>query len=124
MSGTIELVVVDRAGQRLAIPADRVALIGELPREHRAMPLQERLGQPPLAPGERCVAIAVRTADGHTIVPVAGRVTIAEVAAAELSPLPPLFAGARLVTAVVFGAGGSMLVLDPDAVIAPGGGRP
>jgi hypothetical protein len=126
VSDTVELVVIERAGQRLALPSARVSAIGELPRERRALPLQERFGQPPLGDGERCVGVVVRMADGHRIVPVAGRVMIATVAAAEIAPLPPLLAAACPVAAVVFGAEAATLVLDPDAAIGEsdeGGGR-
>ena len=120
MSGTVELVVIERAGQRLALPSARVSAIGELPVARRALPLQERFGQPPLGDGERCVGIVVRMADGHQVVRVAGRVTIAAVAAAELAPLPPLLAATSPVAAVVFGAEAT-LVLDTDAAIAAAG---
>jgi hypothetical protein len=123
MSGTVELVVIERAGQRIALPSARVSAIGELPGARRALPLQERFGQPPLGDGERCVGIVVRIADGHRVVPVAGRVTIAAVAAAELAALPPLLAAACPVAAVVFGADAATLVLDADAAVAEAGGR-
>jgi hypothetical protein len=120
VSEIVELVVVDRAGQRLAIPAARVSMIGELPSQLRAVPLQESFGQPPLGAGERCVAIAVRTAEGHTLVSVAGHVTISQVDAADLLPLPLPLAGAGRVAAIVFGEPAAMLVLDVDAVVARG----
>lgn len=117
---TVELVVIERAGQRFAIPSAQVSMIGELPHGSRDVRLQERLGQPPLEDGERCVAVAVRTAEGPEVVPVAGRVTIAQVDAAAIAPLPPLLAGVGPVVAVVFGDGAPVLVLDVDATIARG----
>lgn len=117
---TVELIVIERAGQRLAIPSAQVSMIGALPRGSGAVSLQERLGQPPLEDGERCVAIAIRTTEGPEIVSVAGRVTIAQVDAAEIASLPPLLAGVGPVAAVVFGDEVPVLVLDVDATVVRG----
>ena len=119
MTGPVELIIVERGGMRLGVPADRVAEIAALPWDEAL--LQQRLGQPPPTEDERCFALRVMRAGalgGDDVVAVAGRVSIAEVPADEISPLPELLAAAAPVTAVVFAGDNPVLVLDVDAMVA------
>ncbi len=119
MTEAVELIVVERDGVRLGVPAARVGAIVELPRADWGAELQERLGQPPWADGERCVGLWVEAPAGDAVVAVAGRVSIATVPAGDIAPLPPLLAGpAAPVVAVVFAGEAPVLVLDADAMAA------
>lgn len=115
---SVELLVIERAGVRLGVPAARVAAVADLPEGVRSARLQQRLGQPPLADDERCFGLRVAAPGGETVVTVAGRVSIASVLEAEIAPLPALLAGVAPVTAVVFGDDAPVLVLDVDAIVA------
>lgn len=117
MTGTVELVIVERGGMRFGVPARRIIEIGELPAAARASQLQQQLGQPPFAEGERCFGLAVDVPGGRAVVPVAGQVTIKEVPDAEIVPLPAIMVGVAPVSAVVFGEGAPVLVLDVDAMV-------
>lgn len=114
----VELIIVERGGVRLGVPAGRIAAIADLPRAERGVQLQQRLGQPPLADDERCFGLRVDAPGGDATVAVAGRVSMATVPAADIAPLPELLAGAAPVVAVVFAGGASVLVLDVDAMVA------
>jgi len=114
----VELIVVERSGMRLGVPARRVSAVADLPPAERGAQLQQRLGQPPLADGERCFGLRVDAPGGAAVVPVAGRVSIMSVPADEVAPLPALLAGAAPVTAVVFAGEVPVLVLDVDAMVA------
>lgn len=118
MTPRVELVVVERCGVRLGVPANRIVAVADLSHAERSAELQQRLGQPPLADHERCFGLRVEVAGGETVVPVAGRVWIAGVPAAEIALLPALFASAAPITAVVFAGDASVLVLDADAMVA------
>lgn len=117
MTAPVELIIVERAGVRLGVPASRVAAVADLPPGMRSVVLQQRLGQPPLTTGERCFGLRLDTARGETVVTVAGRVSIASVTDDDIAPLPALLAGAAPVHAVVFDGDASVLVLDVDAMI-------
>ncbi len=118
MTPPVELIVVERGGVRLGVPARRVTAAFDLPRAERGAELQQRLGQPPPADDERCLGLRVEAPGGDTVVAVAGRISIATVPAADIAPLPALLAGAAApVAAVVFGGDGPVLVLDVDAMI-------
>jgi hypothetical protein len=119
VTAPVELIVVERGGVRLGVPAGRVAAVADLPRAERGAQLQQRLGQPPLAEDERCFGLRVEAPGGDAVVAVAGRVSIATVQAADIAPLPALLAGtAAPVVAVVFAGDASVLVLDADAMVA------
>lgn len=118
MTAPVELIIVERDGVRLGVPADRIAGVAALPDAQRGAALQRRLGQQPLADEERCFGLRVEAPGGDTVVAVAGRVSIATVAADEIAPLPKLLAGAAPVTAVVFSGATPVLVLDVDAMVA------
>ena len=118
MMGPIELIIVERGGVRLGVPAVRIAAISDLPPAERTARLQQRLGQPPLGEDERCFGLRVDAPGGDAVVAVAGRVSMAAVPAADIAPLPELMAGVAPVTAVVFAEGASVLVLDVDAMVA------
>jgi hypothetical protein len=115
---SMEILVIERGGVRLGVPAFRVAGIAELPVAECDARLQQRLGQPAAAEGERCFGLRVLVPGGESLVAVAGRVTIAEIGEDEIAPLPALFAGIAPVTAVVFTADAPVLVLDVDAMVA------
>ena len=117
---TVELVIVERGGVRLGVPAGRVSAIDDLDdmaSTERSARLQQRLGQPPLADAERCCGLRVDGPGGGAVVAVAGRVSIAAVSADEISPLPELLMGVAPVTAVVFDDDAPVLVLDADAMV-------
>jgi hypothetical protein len=114
-----ELLVIERDGMRLALPAERIRSVATL-LDGRGARLQERFGQAPPTPGERCVALTVDTRGGDAMVPVAGTVSMMTVAAADVAALPALFARSRPVAAVVFAGEASLLVLDADAAAAIG----
>jgi hypothetical protein len=117
----VEMLVIERGGMRLGVPAARVAAVADLPAAACAPRLQQRLGQPPLTDGERCFGLRVQVPGGETVVEVAGRVSIAAVPETEIAPLPALFLGVlgvAPVTAVVFAADAPVLVLDVDAMVA------
>jgi chemotaxis signal transduction protein len=119
VTAPVELLIVERGGMRLGVPAGRVAEIAALPWADSL--LQQRLGQPPLADDERCFALRVPRSDApgaDDVVAVAGRVTIEVVPADEIAPLPELLSGIALVTAVVFSEANPVLVLDVDAMVA------
>jgi chemotaxis signal transduction protein len=119
VTAPVELIIVERGGMRLGVPAARVAEIAALPWAESL--LQQRLGQPPLTEDERCFALRmVRTnaAGADDVVTVAGRVTIEEVPADQIAPLPELLSDVALVTAVVFSEAKPVLVLDVDAMVA------
>jgi hypothetical protein len=118
VTAPVELIIVERDGVRLGVPAGRIAEVAALPRAERGAALQQRLGQPPLADDERCFGLRVEGPGGDAVVAVAGQVTIATVAADEIAPLPKLLAGAAPVTAVVFSGAAPVLVLDVDAMVA------
>lgn len=115
---SVELLVIERAGVRLGVPAARVSAVADLPTEHRSARLQQRLGQPPLTDDERCFGLRMTASGGETVVAVAGRVSIAAVQEAEIAPLPALLAGVAPVTAVVFDDDAPVLVLDVDSIVA------
>jgi chemotaxis signal transduction protein len=115
----VELIIVERSGMRLGVPAGRVAEVAALPWADTL--LQQRLGQPPLEDDERCFALRVVRTDapgGEDVVTVAGRVSITAVPAHEIAPLPELMAGVAPVAAVVFSGDNPVLVLDVDAMVA------
>jgi len=115
----VELIIVERGGIRLGVPARRVTVVVDLPGVERGATLQERLGQPPPADEERCFGLWVEVPGGSAEVVVAGRVSITAVPAADIAPLPPLLADAAPpVSAVVFDGEASVLVLDVDAMVA------
>jgi len=114
----MELLVIERGDVRLGVPAARVAGISDLSVAECDARLQQRLGQPPAAAGERCFGLRVQVPDGESLVTVAGRVSISAVREDEITPLPAIFAGIALVTAVVFAADAPVLVLDVDAMVA------
>jgi hypothetical protein len=118
VTAPVELIIVERGGVRLGVPAVRIAAIADLPRAERGAQLQQRLGQPPLADDERCFGLRVDAPGGDTTVAVAGRVSIATVPAADIAPLPALLAGTAPIAAVVFDGEASVLVLDVDAMVA------
>ena len=118
MTTPVELLVIERSGVRLGVPAARVAGVAELPVVDCDARLQQRLGQPPAAEGERCFGLRVEAPGGESVVAVAGRVSMAAVQEDEIAPLPALFAGLGPVTAVVFTADAPVLVLDVDAMVA------
>lgn len=118
MTAPVELIIVERGGVRLGVPARRVAEVADLPHGERGARLQQRLGQPPLTDDERCFGLRVEAPGGETVVVVAGRVSITTVSAADIAPLPALLAGAAPVAAVVFAGEASVLVLDVDAMVA------
>jgi chemotaxis signal transduction protein len=114
----MELIIVERDGVRLGVPAHRVAAVADLPHGERDARLQQRLGQPPLTDDERCFGLRVEVPGGEIVVAVAGRVSIATVPTADIASLPALLAGAAPVAAVVFAGDASVLVLDVDAMVA------
>ena len=122
MTAPVELIIVERGGVRLGVPADRIAAVAALPAGERGARLQQRLGQPPPADDERCFELRVQlrgeSPGGEAVVAVAGRISIATVPADDIAPLPALLAGAAPVTAVVFDGDASVLVLDVDAMVA------
>jgi len=118
VTAPVELIIVERSGVRLGVPARRVAAVADLPPAERGAQLQQRLGQPALADGERCFGLRVDASGGQTIVAVAGRLSLATMAADDIAPLPPLLVGAAPVVAVVFDGESSVLVLDVDAMVA------
>jgi hypothetical protein len=118
VTASVDLLIIERGGVRLGVPAARISAVADLPRREAGAHLQRRLGQPPPADGERCFGLRVEMPGGVAVVDVAGRVSVATVAAAEIAALPSLFAGAAaLIVAVVF-AEAPVLVLDPDAMVA------
>ena len=117
MTAPVELIIIERGGVRLGVPARRVAEVADLPHAERGARLQQRLGQPPLTDDERCFGLRVEAPGGDAVVAVAGRVSIATVPAADIAPLPVLMAGAAPVAAVVFAGEASVLVLDVDAMV-------
>jgi hypothetical protein len=117
VTAPVDLIIVDRGGVRLGVPAGRIAAIADLPRAERSARLQQRLGQPPLSDDERCFGLRVEVSGGDTVVAVAGRVSVATVPAADIAPLPPLLAGGSVVAGVVFEEA-PVLVLDVDAMVA------
>jgi hypothetical protein len=118
VTAPVELIIVERAGMRLGVPAGRIAGVADLPGAERGAQLQQRLGQPPLSDDERCFGLRVEAPGGDAVVAVAGRVSIATVPADDIAPLPPLLVGAAPVTAVVFSGATPVLVLDVDAMVA------
>jgi len=118
VTAPVDLLIVERGGVRLGVPAGRVAAVADLPPDERGAGLQQRLGQPPLADGERCFGLWVEMPGGPAVVPVAGRVSVAAVPAADIAPLPALLACAAPVAAVVFSGEAPVLVLDVDAMVA------
>jgi hypothetical protein len=118
MTAAVELVVIERLGVRLGLPAERVAAVDDLPARECSAALQQRLGQPPPQDDERCFELRVDVAGGQTVMAVAGRVSIATVLAEDIAPLPPVLAGIALISAVVFADDASVLVLDVDAAVA------
>ena len=118
MTASVDLLIVERGGVRIGVPAGRISAVSDLPRREAAAHLQRRLGQPPLAEDERCFGLRVETAGGQAMVDVAGRVTVATVPAGDIAALPSLLASsAGPVGAVVFDES-PVLVLDPDAMVA------
>lgn len=115
MTAPVELLIVERNGERFGVPAARISEIGALPAAARVVRLQQRLGQPPLADEERCFGLAVDAPGGRAVVAVAGQVTIEAVA--DIAPLPEIMVGVAPVTGVVFVEGAPVLVLDVDAMI-------
>ncbi len=119
MIAAVEMIIVERGGVRLGVPAARVAAVADLPPAERSATLQQRLGQPPPADDERCFGLQVEAPGGAAMVAVAGRVSVASVPAADVAPLPPLLAGAASpIVAVVFSGDAPVLVLDADAMAA------
>jgi hypothetical protein len=117
VTAPIELVIVERGGVRLGVLAGRISAIDDVPEAKRGARLQQQLGQPPLGEDERCFGLRIAGPSGESVVSVAGRVTIATVAADEISPLPDLLSSVAPVTAVVFGEDAPVLVLDADAMV-------
>jgi hypothetical protein len=118
-AATTELVVVERGGVRVALPATEVIAIGELVAEEPAAPLYEYLGQPAPEPGERQLGLRVRGRLGPELVAAVGRVTITAVATERLAPVPALLAGTGPICAIVFGDDAApLLVLDLAALVA------
>lgn len=118
MTESVDLLIVERGGVRLGVPAGRISAVADLPRREAGGHLQRRLGQPPLGEGERCFGLRVDMPGGATVVDVAGRVTVATVPAADIAALPWLLASSAVpVVAVVFDEN-PVLVLDPDAMVA------
>jgi hypothetical protein len=119
MTTSVELVVVERLGVRIGLPAGRIAAVDDLPPGACSAALQQRLGQPPPQDDERCFGLRVDATSGQTVVEVAGRVSIATVPAEDIAPLPALLSGIAPITAVVFADDeASVLVLDVDAAVA------
>jgi len=117
VTAPVELVIVERGGVRLGVPADRISAIDDVPDAQRAVRLQQQLGQPPLGEDERCFGLRIAGPTGESVVSVAGRVTIVPVPADEISPLPELMSRVAPVTGVVFGDDTPVLVLDADAMV-------
>ena len=88
MTAAVDLVIVERGGVRLGVPARRVAAIADLPPSERGAQLQQRLGQPPPADDERCFGLRVEAPGGDAVVAVAGRVSVTTVPASDIVPLP------------------------------------
>lgn len=119
MIAAVEMIIVERGGMRLGVPAARVTEVADLPAAERGAVLQQWLGQPPLGDDERCFGLRMEAPGGAAMVAVAGRVSVASVPAADVAPLPALLAGAASpIVAVVFSGDAPVLVLDADAVAA------
>jgi hypothetical protein len=118
VTAEVDLIIIERGGVRLGVPAGRVAAVADLPRAEHGAGVQQRLGQPPVGDGERCFGLRVPVPGGDAVVAVAGRISIATVPAADIAPLPALLACAAPIAAVVFDAASSVLVLDVDAMVA------